>query len=295
MAILNEFEYFKPKKLNELLEILYDYKNCSILAGGTDLINELKQESKIPANVIDIKGVKSLSKIKFSKRSLSLGSNVTFTDILEHEDIGKRFPLFNEMAIEVASVGVRNRATLVGNICSAVPSLDSGPLLMVFDTTIHVQDYYEKREIPIAKWFKAPRKTALKRKELVTSISIKMPTTKFGSCFLKLKRYKGEDLAQVNIVSVALPENQYRVSFGAVAATPIRAKKIEALLNGNELSAELIAKAEKLLEEEISPITDIRSSSEYRMHMAKVMLRRSLKFAVDRLNGNGPEYGSVAI
>jgi len=111
----------------------------------------------------------------------------------------------------------------------------------------------------------------------------------------KQRRYEGEDLAQASVTVLALAGNSYRVSFGSVAPWPVRARKIEALLEGQELSESLIQQAARLMPEEIAPITDIRSTKEYRMHMCRVMLERGLKAAVARLGGAGPEYGTSLI
>jgi len=198
------------------------------------------------------------------------------------------------MAREVASVGIRNRATIVGNICSAVPCLDSAPVLMLYDAVIHTASARAKRDIAVDKWFKAPRHTAIKTNELVSGITLNLPK-KHGACFLKLKRYRGEDLAQASVAVMVLPENHYRIAFGAVAATPLRASKIERFMDGKELSDDLIVDAMMLVDEEISPITDIRSTKEYRLHMSKIMFKRAIKIAAARLEGDGPAYGSVSL
>ena len=112
---------------------------------------------------------------------------------------------------------------------------------------------------------------------------------------MKLGRYKGEDLAQASVAVLALSNRQYRVAFGSVAPVPIRAKKIEKVLNGNPLDENLLRTAKELIPEEIAPITDIRASQEYRMHMCEVMFERAIKAAAARLEGNDPAYGAVRV
>ena len=184
---------------------------------------------------------------------------------------------------------------MVGNICSAVPSLDSGPALLLYEATVVVKGKDGERRIPIEEWFLGPRKTALKEGEIVEYIEVPLPDKKHGGCYIKLGRYNGEDLAQVGVGVLALSGNEYRVAFCAVGPKPNRARKIEELLKGKEITDSVIEEAKKLVEEEISPITDIRATKEYRMHMAKVMLDRALKAAVERLNGKGPDYGTRLI
>ena len=291
MAITHDYRYFKPVSVVETLELLSKYENSAILAGGTDLIVDLKEGLTTPDAVIDIKGLDDLKKIEFKNNRLMVGALVTFTELLESKVVSEKFPLVMETCKTIASVGVRNRATMVGNICSAVPSLDSGPLLFVYEADVLVQSLNGERKIPISEWFAAPKMTSLKKNELVTAISIPLPEIEHAGCYVKLGRYAGEDLAQVGVSILVLAQHRYRIAFGAVAPIPVRAKKIEALLNGHKLDDTLIDKAKEVIPAEITPISDIRASEEYRLLMAKVMLERGLKAAHSRLDGRGPEYG----
>ncbi|HON84173.1 MAG TPA: FAD binding domain-containing protein, partial [Caldisericia bacterium] len=200
-----------------------------------------------------------------------------------------------EAAKNVASTGIRNRATLAGNICSAVPSLDSGPALLVYEAEVILKSKDGERKVNINEFFLGPRKTVLKEDEFVYGVNVPLPQKKNGGSYVKLGRYNGEDLAQVGIGILVLEGNEYRIAHCAVGPVSARAKKIEQLLNGKPLNDSLIEEAKKLIEEEISPITDIRATKEYRIHMAKVMLERGLKAAVNRMNGKGPDYGEKLI
>lgn len=295
MSILQDFDYFKPTTIEFAIDLISNNKNATILAGGTDLIVNLKEGTATPEIVVDIKSLKDLKKIEFKDNCLIIGALVTFTDLLESVVIKEKFPLVWEVSKTVASVGIRNRATMVGNICSAVPCLDSGPLLCVYEADVNVRSSKGKRKIPIKDWFLGNKKTALKHGELVTHISIPFPNQKTGGCYVRLGRYCGEDLAQVNVALLAFANNVYRIAFGAVAPTPLRANKIESFLNGKKINDHLIEQAKELIPDEISPITDIRATKEYRMHMAKVMFERGIKTAVERLNGDGLEYGESLV
>lgn len=296
MIIAHEFEYFKPSSIDEAIKLLNKYgAKARILSGGTDLVVRIKDGFETPDAVIDIKGLDELKVLDFKDNKLIVGTLTTFNELIDSEVVKEKFPLLWESAKSVASMGIRNRATMVGNICSAVPSLDSGPALLLYEATVVVKGKDGERRIPIEEWFLGPRKTALKEGELVEYIEIPLPQKKHAGCYVKLGRYNGEDLAQVGVGVLVLSGNEYRVAFCAVGPKPTRAKKIESLLNGKELSDSLIEEAKKLVEEEISPITDIRATKEYRMHMAKVMLDRALKAAVGRLNGKGPDYGTRLI
>ena len=287
MPIVQEFVYHKPGTLEEALELLSKYKaSARILAGGTDLVNLLKEDQLAVQAILDIKGLEELRKLEFHNNALHIGALVTFTDFIESPIIQQHFPLILETAQSFASVGIRNRATMAGNICSAVPSLDSAPVLLLYDAEVIVRSKAGTRTIPIQKWFVAPKKTALVADEMVTTITLALPNRKHAGCYLKLGRYRGEDLAQAGTGILAFDNQQYRIAFCAVGPVPTRAQKIEALLNGKPLTDELLQQVKDRVEAEIAPITDIRASQEYRTHIIKVMLERGLKASVDRLNGH---------
>ena len=235
MPILHDFGYFKPKTIPEAVRLLSQHKKAKVLAGGTDIINKIKEEIAVPEALIDIKGLTPLKKIEFKNNKLSIGALVTFSEIIESATIKKRLPVLIEVARTVGSVGIRNRATMVGNICSAVPCMDSGPLLSAYDSTIIVRGLKGQRRIPISEWFCGPRKTSLKAGELVTAVEIPLPK-KHAGCYAKLGRYSGADLAQASVLVLAIAGEGFRVAFGSVGPTPIRALEIENLLGKKVLA-----------------------------------------------------------
>jgi carbon-monoxide dehydrogenase medium subunit len=295
MSIVQEFKYFKPKTMRDAFTLLYREKNAAILAGGTDLICNLKDGTASPDAVIDIKGIPAFKGIKFKGKKLKIGALVTFSELIKSEIIREYFPLIMEMAGTVGSEAIRNRATMAGNICSAVPCMDSGPILELYDAEVYISGPGCNFRLPASEWFKGSRKTAIKKLNIVTSIVIPLPAEKHAGCFVKLGRYKGEDLAQASVAVLALPNHQYRVAFGSVAPVPIRAKKIENALNGKSLTGNRIKTAINLIPGEISPITDVRATREYRLHMCQVMFERAIKAAAERLDGAGPPYGTALI
>jgi carbon-monoxide dehydrogenase medium subunit len=293
MTIAQVFDYRRPETLDEAVHLLAGHEGTAlVLAGGTDLVAWMRDEALSPDLLVDIKEIEDLGGIVDDGDAISIGSLVTFTDLIKSDVINSRLPMMAEMAGTVGSVGIRNRATLVGNICSAVPSCDSGPVLLVYGAVVHAIGESGSRRIPIEAWFQGPRQTALLPGEIVTKVEVPVPPGGHGAGYLRLSRYEGEDLAQACVAIVAPPDHQFRVAFGAVAATPVRARRIEALLAGSAVTPELVARAVALVGEEISPITDMRASREYRLRMSEVMLRRGLQAAVERLEGNGPSYGT---
>lgn len=294
MPVAHEFEYFKPTTLDEAISLLSKYDGSArVLAGGTDLALKIKEGTETPDVVVDIKGIEVLKRLDFENNHLFVGSLVTFSNLIDSQLVIEKFPLLRDASSTIGSVGIRNRATMAGNICSAVPSLDSGPALLVYEAEVLTKSADGGRTIPIDEWFVGPKQSALKTGEIVTGISVPLPEETCAGCYVKLGRYAGEDLAQAGVGILALEGNEYRVAFCAVGPVPRRSEKIEALLNGNELTGTLIEEAKALIPEEISPITDIRSSKEYRMLMVKVMFERGIKAAVSRLTGNRSEDGAI--
>ena len=294
MVIANEFDYRRPATLAEATEILANYSgSVHILAGGTDLVAWLRDDAVAPDLVVDIKNVPDLHDLTLDRDALHIGALVTFTDLIESDVVKEHAPLLAEMSETVASQGIRNRATMVGNICSAVPSCDAGPVLLVYDTTVHVTGPDGDRSVDINDWFLGLRQTARTDDEIVTHLTIALRP--HGGVYVKLMRYGGEDLAQAAVGIVVYPDSHYRVAFGAVAPTPIRSARIEDVLRGKTLDDALIAEAVGMVSDEISPISDIRASAEYRTRMTEVMLKRGLVAATERLTGTGPAYGTRLI
>jgi len=293
MVIAQDFAYVKAATIDDAVAALADAgPDAAVLAGGTDLVAWMRDGLSAPEVVIDIKGVSGLGEITATERVLRFGARVTVGDVITSPDVRATAPILIEMAHVFASNGIRHRATLAGNLCSAVPSCDAGPIFLVYDTVIHVVGPEGRRDIAIGDWFLGPRHTALEPGEVVVEITMGIPEAAHAGAFLKLARYEGEDLAQASVAILALGGNRRRLAFGAVAPTPFRARQIEALLEGSDLEDDLIDEAKALVAATVSPITDMRATKEYREHMCRVMLERGLRAATARLNGSGAPYPS---
>lgn len=241
MPITCEFEYHRPADLSQAVRLLSRYKGqARLLAGGTDLIVGLKEGLVSPEAVIDLKSIPELWRLEVKGRSLRVGARVTFAELIESKLVKKRFPVLWEASRSVASTGVRNRATLAGNLCSAVPSLDGAPALMVHDACVRTRGPARKRNIPLTEWFTGPKRTALMPDEIVTVVELPIPQAKTAGCYVKLRRYQGEDLAQVGLAVLAEAGDTWKLAFCAVGPVPKRAGRIEALLKGKKLSDSLI-------------------------------------------------------
>ncbi|MBN1424333.1 xanthine dehydrogenase family protein subunit M [Candidatus Fermentibacteria bacterium] len=289
MAIVHQFSYARPSTVVEVLSLLALHgERATIMAGGTDVVVHLKEGRLVPECVIDVKDLAGFRRIAVSDDRLEIAAGVTFSDILCSPEVRDGFPLIAESAATVASTGIRNRATLAGNLCSAVPSLDCGPAVLVHDAHVHLASARGERNVSIHQWFTGPKQTARRPDELVVSVTVPRPQRRHAGCYVKLGRYRGEDLAQAGVAVMALEDKTYRVAFCALGPIPARAHTIEELLAGRELDEETLTRAKAAVDGEIAPISDIRASQAYRRHMAALMLERGLLEAARRLRGEPP-------
>lgn len=284
MAIPYELGYERPETLEQAVNLLGEYgKKARVLAGGTDIINQMKQGFRAPEILIDIKGIRELDEIKITGNEVHIGSLVTFNDLRNSVVIREKVNVLYEAAGLVASTGVRNRATMVGNICSAVACMDSAGPLLVHEAVIHTISNRGEHKYPVQDWFIDNRKTALPDDEMVTKVSIPIPDKKYAGAYQKMMRYSGEDLSQANVTVLITVDKIFRVAFGSVGPIPKRSPKIEKLMTTEGTAGETIEKAKAMIETIIAPISDVRATKEYRMHMTKVMFERAVNNALERL------------
>lgn len=274
---MREFEYLRPETVEEAVALRQKYEGrCVLLNGGTDVVIQLRDHLISPEFVIDIKHIPVLKKLAFHKGDgLYIGACVTMNELGDNDDIKKYYPFLREAAYTVGSKQVRNRATLIGNIANASPLCDTGTPLYVCDAKVCIAGGKGEREVPISEFITFVRKTSLQPDEIV--VGIKVPYTEgTEGIFKKVSRRKEVDLSTICATVLKL-EDGYRIAFGAVAPTPIRLMKTEALLRGKQLTPELVDEAAKLARTEVTPISDIRASKEYRYDVVESTVRRSLE------------------
>lgn len=279
---LNAFEYKRPKSLREASVFLVEYgSDAHILNGGTDLIIRMRERLTMPAVVVDIKNIPDLNKLTFNEgKGLFIGACVNLNILGADKDVMNNYPYLSRAALSVGSVQVRNRATCAGNLCNASPLADTATPLLALDAVILVYGPEGEKEIPVRDFFIHVRKTCLKPGELVWGIRIP-PVQKGQGVFMKLSRRKEVDLSTV-CSTVLKTDKGWRIAYGAVAPTPIRIPRTEALLDSAPLTPALIEEAAALTATEVSPIGDNRSSREYRLSMVQVLMKRSLQAIMEK-------------
>jgi carbon-monoxide dehydrogenase medium subunit len=286
---MKPFGYVAAKDSRHAVALLAEYgATAKILAGGTDLLVDLKHTSQPASVVVDISRAEDLKRIAITDEGLSIGALVTHTAIMQSPLIQDLFPALVEAAHTIGAVQTRNLGTLGGNLITCVPSMDSGPTLVALEARVTVAGPAGRRQMPLPELFASPRKTTLKPGELLTEILIPKENLGKPTAFLKLGLRKGQALALVNVAAslwVDWDKNVFvkpRISLGAVAPTVIRAPKAEAFLEGREITPEAMAEAGHIAVGEAKPIGDFRASAEYRRDLIAVLTNRALATAYVR-------------
>jgi carbon-monoxide dehydrogenase medium subunit len=283
---MENFEYFEPRTLKEAVGLLVKYKGgARLLAGGTDLMIEMKGGYVKPKYMINLKKIKGLDKISFSKKEgLRIGALVTWSTLLSSKPIHQYYPILRETASLIGCPQIRNIGTIGGNICHASPSADSAPALMIYEAQCVVAGPGRERIIPIEEIFAGVQKISLKQGEILTGFHIPTPETESKGCYLKFSPRKAMDLPIVGVGVLVRTSNgtfqDVRIALGAVAPTPIRAKKAERFLSGKTIDDDTIRKAAEEAANESKPITDMRASREYRLGLVKELTYRAIKQSI---------------
>ncbi len=292
--LLNDFEYFEPETISGVTTLLATHrKDAKLIAGGTDLLVDMKKGKINPKYLISLMKIPNLSHITEDRGGLRIGATTTFREIAESRLIRKKYPLLFEAAQAMSAAQIRNMATIGGNICNAIPSADIPPALVALDAKVRTVGRKGKRSLPLEEFLVDVRKTALKGDEFLTEVYAKSPPARSGTAFLKLGR-TAEDLSTLNVaVRVTLDKSgackEARVVVGGgVGATLIRSKKAEALLKGKILKESIIEKAAQSASAELKPRpTSIRASPSYKIEVSEVLVKRALLKALERAKAGG--------
>jgi CO/xanthine dehydrogenase FAD-binding subunit len=280
---LPRFEYVQPNSIDEALSLLARHKGeATLIAGGTDLLPKMKRrEIKPPKYVIDLKGLPDLEYIRYDdKKGLSIGALTTIHAIETSSVIEQRFSILAQAASTMAAPQVRNRGTVAGNICNAVPSADSAPPLLTLEARLTLISHKGERIVKIEDFFTGPNETVITDEELLAEICIPPLPPNSRGVYLKLTPRRSMDLATVGVAAVLIREDglckDIRIAMGAVAPTPVRAKRAEEIIRGQRFSDELIERTAQTAAEESRPIDDHRASADYRREMVQVLVSRAI-------------------
>ena len=288
---MRRFELALPSTVQECLAALSDGGgDVKVVAGGTDLLPQMKNGLVKPAKVVDLSGIPELQKLEVDgDGALHIGAAVSARTAELSETVRNGFLGVAEGAGVIGSYQVRNLATIGGNVCNAAPSADVSPPLLAMDAVVVIAGPDGQRVAPIADFWQGVRRTALQPGELVVEFIVPAAGANSGGTYLRHTPRRELDIAVVGVGTQLTVQDgkctKARIALGAVAPVIVRATEAEQALEGQEVTPELLDKAAGLAVGSAKPISDQRGSAEYRLHLVRVLTRRTLQTAFERATG----------
>ena len=285
-------DYCRPASFQDALAVLAADGTSTVIAGGTDLLVDIKFRDFHPAGLVNINALDELRYVREVPDGLRIGALTSVEELAGNAVVAERFTAIADAARTFASLQVRNLATIGGSLGRATPAGDLLPPLLCLDASAVLARDGSERTVELTEFFLGPRRTVLDRGELVREVVVPVPPPHSGSSYARMSYRDVLDLAIVGVASrLTLDEagrvTQARVALGAVAPKPIRAPRTEALLLGRPITDELIEEAGATAASEATPISDQRASAEYRTLITGVLARRSLRAAADAAAATG--------
>jgi carbon-monoxide dehydrogenase medium subunit len=280
--MLPEFEFLRPRTLPESLAMLAEQApDVMPLAGGTNLIVELRDGHSFPKRLMDVSRLRELRGIRRNDEHIVIGGGTTITELLEHPLIAEHGRAVREAAAMLGNPLVRNRATVAGNLANASPAADMAPPLLALGAEVELVSANGARWVSLDKFMVGVNKTLMEPNELLTSIRWPVPYARSAAGFYKIGLRKADACSVINAAAMVVWDEgghcrQARIAIGAAAPRPVRAHAAEAALLGQPLTKDVIEGAAHLAVQATDPIDDIRGTAAYRRRMAELMVRRLL-------------------
>ncbi len=290
---MKNFEYVTPKTLREAIAQLSEQNgNARVLAGGTDLIVQMRIKRLQPERVVDVKKIPEVNELSYGpKRGLRVGAAVPCWRLYNDREVVERYPGLVDSASIIGGIQIQGRATIGGNLCNSSPSADSTPTMIVYGATCEIAGPNGKRQVPVAEFCTGPGTNILTPGELLVSVTFP-PVRKFsGAHYLRFIPRNEMDIAVVGVgayVELANRKKDFktvRIALAAVAPTPVVAEEAANLLVGRAVSDEAIEEAARAAKSAARPISDMRGTAEYRTHLVGVLTKRALSGALRRARG----------
>ncbi|MDN5344061.1 MAG: aerobic carbon-monoxide dehydrogenase medium subunit [Clostridia bacterium] len=281
---MSSFAYAVPKTKDEALALLNELgPGGRVVAGCTNILPDIRAKKITACTLVDISRLAELKGINVRGEKVTIGSLTTINELLHSEIVANHGQVLWQAGQRFADPLVRNRATIGGNLANASPAADGVVPLLALDARVMVASLAGEREIPVDAFFTGPGKSVLQPNELITGVSFAKTTT-MKSAFIKfgLRKAMAISLASIGLV-VGLKGDkvdQVRIALGALAPTPLRARQTESYLAGNTLTPAVVARAQEIVRTEVKPISDVRASQEYRLHLTGVLLKRAFEAAL---------------
>lgn len=280
--VVPEFDYERPETLSDVFSLLTEHGDqAKLIAGGTDLIVQMKLERVSPTCLISLAGVSELDGITPGDGHF-IGSMTSIRTVSKCDPVCRRYVALFEACEAFSTVPIMIMATIGGNLCNASPAADTVPALLAFDASVDLVTGEGCRNVPLHEFFTGPGKTVLGNGEILQSVRLPEPPPGTGSAFLKISRVVA-DISQVCAAVMLVRDGEKitdcRIALGAVAPTPVCVPRAENNLIGRNGDLDAFEKAARIAAEDISPITDVRATEAYRRHVAAVIVRDALSTA----------------
>jgi len=290
---MKPFDYQAPTTISEAVSLLADKgERARIYAGGTDLLVQLRLNRLDLDLIVDVKRIPELTCLSFDPvRGLTIGAAVSCAQICEEPDVDKLYPGLIDATSIIGGIGIREQATLGGNLCNASPSGDTIPAMIVLGARCKIIGPQGTRTIPVEEFCTGPGETVLEKDEILVSIHFPGPKPNSGAYYLRFTPRFEMDIAVVGAGAwVLLNDDQTqildaRIALAAVAPTPLLVKEAGDLLISQTPAEALFVEAAKLAQEAARPITDVRGTAAQRRHLVGVLVKRALRGAVARAKG----------
>lgn len=285
---MNAFDYAAPQSVDEAVSLLQKGNGkVGILAGGTDILPQIKENRRKIELLLDIKKLPEANVLTFdANEGLRVGSAVSCATMYNNPDVIAHYPALVDCSSIIGAIQIQNRATVGGNLCNASPAGDSPPAVIVLGGVCEVIGPNGKRDIAAEDFFVGPGKNALEPGELLISVRYPAPVAHSGAFSLRFIPRNEMDIAVANAaVSLVLDGDTItsaRVAIGAVAPTPLLVAEAGAALEGQTISDDVIEKACEAARAAAKPISDMRGTIEQRVHLAGVLTKRAIQGAIER-------------
>lgn len=286
--LVSDFDYEQPETLDEAYSLLSEHgKEAQLIAGGTDVLVQMKIEKISPSVLVSLARIEELKGISGSK-DLNIGATTTIKELSRNEVVGQSFEALKEGCNSFSTVPVMTMGTVGGNLCNASPAADTVPSLISFGAQVKLLSSSGERIIDLEEFLVGPGQSALVEGEVLHSVLLPAPAANTGSAFIKVARVVA-DISQVSVAVKIVRDGDKvadcRIALGSVGPTTVRALAAEQFLIGKKLDSATLQEAVRIVEGEITPITDVRTTEEYRRQVAGGITAEALNKSWERAQG----------
>jgi len=288
---MTPFDYSAPESLaGAIAELRTAGEEGKAIAGGTALTIMMMQRLVHPSRLVSLRRIPGLERIEIADGRVRIGALATHRDVETSALVRERLAVLAETFRQVATIRIRNIATVGGSLAHADPNQDPPVTLLALGASVRIAGPGGERELPLDQFFVDYYQTALRPAELVVGVDVPLPARGTGSAFLKFLPRTADDYATVAVAATVTlaPDGgcrEARIGLGALGSTPLRAREAEAILQGERLSEPLLVAAGEVAQRIVDPIADQRGSAEYKREMARVFVRRAVSAAWERARG----------